>query len=523
MNTLRLASLSVLALAFSGCADMSKIADSVPMPNIKALAPEPVKVGVLPPAPEHKWANLDDDLKENRAAGDGLVLMPKLESYLNGLYDKLKASADVPSWPGKVYIMADRSLNAHSSPSGNLYINLALIQSADTEDEIFAILSHEFAHVYLNHQVAHDSKFLVGTVGTVGKVLAGLLDSDKNPTGWRAGDGIGLIQDLADNLVLPSWQRSTEEEADRLGATLSLKNNYSYAAGFKAFLERLAPLESEDAIKKAAKNKADLDTFTRTGSFRSAKSTASKSTGDELKTDVSRLIMSMPKQALQNHADAVAREEALSAEVAPLLQAGPRAKPHKTEWDAARRDKSTAAILQNYAYLKSVDDALSSQNYRQAYALAQRAASGPTRDHGMPVVALYRVMELGSIGTPQQRLEILLRNQNAVYPSWGVQTATAALIAQTDQAKGLAYLKSAQERFGYPESTFPYVIVALAEHNDVKSAQDVSRICVQKAPRMALACMGSARTTAEKQQALAKDEAHKTTLTDNLKTKLFGN
>ena len=516
---------SATLLVLSGCAEMPsmpKLPDSVALPSLKPTPP--LKVGMVPPAPEHKWMSVEDDLKENRALGDGLIPIPKLEEYLNGLYAKLKTSAGVPAWPGKVYIVADTSLNAHSSPSGNLYINLALIQSADSEDEIFAVLSHEFAHVYLNHQMAHDSAFLAGTAGAAGKYIATFLDSDKNPTGWRAADGIGLVQDVTSNFIMPSWQRSTEEEADKLGATLSLKNNYSYPSGFKAFLERLAPVESDDVSKKKAQQKADMDMFTRTGSFQGAKAApADKKMADEIKSEMSRLVLSMPKQAIKNHEDAVAREQLLTAEVMPILTGGPRAKPRKAEWDAARKEKTTAAILQNYALLNTVDNALAEKNYKQAYAQAQKAASGPTKDHGMPVVRMYHVMSEAGIGTPKQRLDVLLRNFDSTYPAWSVQKATAALIGQTDEKKGLEYLMKAQQMFGYPQGTFPDVILALAEKNDVKNATEVSRMCIEKAPRMAIICMGNTKTAAEKKEAQAKDEQHQERLGENLKTRLFGN
>ena len=49
------------------------------------------------------------------------------------------------------------------------------------------------------------------------------------------------------DVLVPAWNRQQEENADRFGATVSLRLGYSYTQGFKAFLERQATWETDNA------------------------------------------------------------------------------------------------------------------------------------------------------------------------------------------------------------------------------------------------------------------------------------
>lgn len=145
MTTAARRAISVLAaLAFlASCTNM------LTPESLSSLTGGPEKpvmktAGELPPAPKHTWQNLNEDLNNHRADGWGLVSMPEMEQYLNGLLYKIKATTGTTDWPGAVHITAETSLNASSSAAGNIYISLGWLQSAESEDEIFAILSHEF-------------------------------------------------------------------------------------------------------------------------------------------------------------------------------------------------------------------------------------------------------------------------------------------------------------------------------------------------------------------------------------------
>ncbi|HEX9173313.1 MAG TPA: M48 family metalloprotease, partial [Telluria sp.] len=356
----RLAVLAAFA-ALAGHASLAIGADPAPP---EARIPSVIKVGELPPPPPHEWADLQADLNDKRVAGNGLVSMPALELYLNGLYAAMKRSAGVPDWPGGVHIIADSTLNAAASASGNIYLHMGFIRSAETEDEIFAVLAHEFAHVYLNHQAAYEAHVMAANARFGLNTLL-LLAKKKLPgaaTGWGVFDSVALAGTVAHEAVIPVWQRAVEEQADMFGATLALRNNYSYPAGFKTFLERLASVEKEDAERLAA-----------------LASASAQATG------------AAPASPRKTHADAVAREAALTEQVKPLLPR-PRPAARKQPWQAALKERATAEVLAHFALLLKIEQLQASNRNADALKLAQNAASGASYGDATMVLTLADAM-----------------------------------------------------------------------------------------------------------------------------------
>jgi len=294
------------------------------------------KVGDLPKVEAPQWDDAQEDVNDNRAAGYGLVHMPAMEAYLNQLYVKIKQTAEVPDWPGKVYVSSDSTLNAHASGAGNIYVNIAVLQSFESEDEIFALLSHEFSHIYLGHQNAYRARLLTDSAALIA-IAAKTAAKEVNLNGWGSQDNISMLGVAANSVLLPAWQRSVEEQADRLGATISLRNGYSYASGFKAFLERLAEVE-QDAVRK---NEAQLQ-IKRGAAIKGRKTEVDKAVGD-VSDSISDKINAMVGSATRNHDDAVFREDALSQQVAPLLPR-PRPQPRVAPWRNALKERATAEV-----------------------------------------------------------------------------------------------------------------------------------------------------------------------------------
>ncbi|HKR45855.1 MAG TPA: M48 family metalloprotease, partial [Paraburkholderia sp.] len=236
------------ALALAACANLPVPASLASLSSLAPGAPEKpvVKIaGELPPPPAHTWPDATQDLNDHRADGWGLVSMPEMEQYLNALLQKIKVATGTADWPVTVHITSDTSLNASSTAAGNIYIPLGWIMSAQSEDEIFAILSHEYGHIYLNHYALYN----VRNAGDASAILAGVTWSVVNRNvvdrGWNGLDKIMLVQSIGTTVLMPAWQRSIEEQADLFGATVSLRCGYSYIYGFKAFLERIDSYDTE--------------------------------------------------------------------------------------------------------------------------------------------------------------------------------------------------------------------------------------------------------------------------------------
>ena len=447
-------------------------------------------IGELPPAPPHQWADLTADLNDNRTAGNGLVSAPALCKYLNQLYASMKTAAGVADWPGAVYISSDTTLNAHASASGNIYLHMGLIRSAESEDEIYGVMAHEFAHVYLNHQAAYEAHQLAANAAFgVKAVLAGFFGK-KLPgasTGWSAFDSVSLVDGVMQESLIPVWQREVEEQADMFAATLTLRERYSYPVGFKTFLERLAVVEQRQ-----------LDSQPLAAGTAPAASAA-------------------PEAKRKTHASAREREDVLTAKMLPLMPR-PRPAARIAPWQAALKDKETAEVLAHYAMLPEISKLQAAGRHADAVKLAGKAASGATAGDATMVLVLQDAMRQAGAGMDEQRTA-LLRNRSWPERAWSVQYQAAALVRPDQASFAKEFLQEQYAYFGEAPRTWPDMVGFYFRTGDSLSQLALLAKCTTDA-RFRAACADRGRTDAERQQAAAQQAARQQQQMNNVEQKI---
>jgi predicted Zn-dependent protease len=114
------------------------------------------------------------------------------------------------------HLVNSKTLNAFTTGGNHMYIYSELFQQARTEDELAAVMAHEFAHVYGRHvQSGMNRQYAIlagaGVAGAGGYLYGG---SEKG--GEYAGMAAGAAL-LAGQLVGMSYTRGDESEADQLG------------------------------------------------------------------------------------------------------------------------------------------------------------------------------------------------------------------------------------------------------------------------------------------------------------------
>jgi beta-barrel assembly-enhancing protease len=507
-------------------------------------------VGTLPPPPQRTWPDAQLDLNKARADGWGLVPMPDMEAYLNNLLATVKKTAGTPGYPGSVHIIGDTSLNANSSAAGNIFVSVGWLQSAESEDEIFAILSHEFGHIYLNHHAIYDARTAGDTSIEVVSLAWTLANKQPGPNAWTGIDNIGVVQTLGTRVLFPAWQRSVEEQADRFGATISLRCNYSYVDGFKAFFERVITYDQQakerrktlrDQQAQTARAKASQDAQTKahaqplsTGvngsaaqyinkagtlsslsdivsSYTSMRSDAEVSATQNL-FDIQQMIENQIDDQMESlhddHGDPAAREQNLTELVRPVM-GDKRPDPRTDVWDAARRRGSTPQVLAHYNMLTQVQDLQAAGQYRQALQVAQNAASGVTGNDAYPNWLVSNLMSLSNAGTPDAQAQVLRRNLNSRDRSWKVQTTLANHIGKRDPKQGESFLLQQFDYFEKASLTWPGVISYYRDHGDPKRAKELVSTCTGKYPEMRTACLTAAQTPPEQRKSEGANEFDK--------------
>jgi Putative Zn-dependent protease, contains TPR repeats len=159
-----------------------------------------------------------------------------VNDYINRLAQKIVrfSDAEIP-FTIKVIDSGDVP-RAYGLPGGFLYVDSALILSADDEAELAAVMAHEIAHVAARH----------ATRALTRKELCRVFDTVAYMTG-PAGAGIADVGGLAGPLSVKKFSRDAEYEADLLAI------EYAYAAGYdpQALLDALEKLHAIEEHKKS--------------------------------------------------------------------------------------------------------------------------------------------------------------------------------------------------------------------------------------------------------------------------------
>lgn len=116
----------------------------------------------------------------------------------------------------KFHFVNSKTLNAFTTGGEKMYIYTGLLQQCRTEDELTAVMAHEYGHVYAHHVQGGMNRQLAlmlgaGALGAVG-YAAGGKESGAQYAQYGAGAGMAMGQ-----LVNSGFSREAEAEADEVG------------------------------------------------------------------------------------------------------------------------------------------------------------------------------------------------------------------------------------------------------------------------------------------------------------------
>ncbi len=201
------------------------------LPDIGSSAGE-----LLTPAQEQAYGGMM--LRQLR--GYGLVIDdPLLEGYIQSLGYRLASRSDRPNQPFTFFLMRSRQINAFATIGGYVAVNAGLILTAEREDELAAVLSHEISHVTQRHvlraveQAQRDQ--LPVMLGMLGAIIAASQAGSGDGVQAAIVGGMSLLQQRQIN-----YTRSNEYEADRIGIQTLARSGYEplAMADFFARMER---------------------------------------------------------------------------------------------------------------------------------------------------------------------------------------------------------------------------------------------------------------------------------------------
>ncbi len=223
---------TALALALPA-ATTAQTSHEAKLPDIGSSAGE-----LLTPARQAEYGGMM--LRELRNYGY-LLEDPLLDNWLQTVGTRLGAQSDQTGQPYTFFMLKDRQINAFATLGGYIGMNAGLVLTANREDEVAGVLSHEIAHVTQQHVLRGVERaqrdqipILLGMLGAIALAQAAGGSSSGEATQAAVASAMGLMQQNQIN-----YTRSNESEADRVGIRTLDRAGYD-VTGMADFFERMA-------------------------------------------------------------------------------------------------------------------------------------------------------------------------------------------------------------------------------------------------------------------------------------------
>ncbi|HDS1312079.1 TPA: M48 family metallopeptidase [Stenotrophomonas maltophilia] len=381
LRALLLTTAVTLALALALAMPLAQAQEK--LPDIGSSAGE-----LLTPARQAEYGAMM--LRELRNYGY-LLDDPLVNDWLQTMGTRLGSNSDQPRQPYTFFVMKDRQINAFATLGGYIGVNAGLVLTAEREDEVAAVLSHEIAHVTQQHVLRGVERaqrdqipILLGMLAAVVAAQASNSTSSGNATMAAISSGMGLMQQRQIN-----YTRSNESEADRLGIRTLSRSGYDVDA-MAGFFERMS------AAMRGNEGGYSVPEFLRTHPVNITRISEAKARAEQMKKDTVLLTTSTPsgeRRERVNPADPGLAEPLLRGNN-PLLPSsvlrvpvGQLARGASGDFEWARERlrvlsaDSTAELEREYADMaKRQKDGLNdAQRYGQALAVMRGGRSGATQ------------------------------------------------------------------------------------------------------------------------------------------------
>lgn len=204
---------------------------------LMASEPHPARMPLNDLTDEDEAA-LGDILAKDVEKDLAIVDSPLINSYLDGIVQKLAAASQRPNVPYRCQLVNADVLNAFSIPGGRIYIYRGLVDGMNKEDELVATLSHEIGHVVGRHSA---NKLIINMKARQAYDLV------KNNIPAHAQAIQDFIEKIGGGLALLAmlqYSRENEYEADKLGFYETLRAGWD-PNGFLTLFDMFIDLEKE--------------------------------------------------------------------------------------------------------------------------------------------------------------------------------------------------------------------------------------------------------------------------------------
>ncbi|MGY0673919.1 M48 family metalloprotease, partial [Xanthomonas campestris] len=203
-----------------------------------------------------------------------------------------------PQQPFTFFMLRDRQINAFATLGGYIAVNAGLVLTAEREDEVAAVLSHEIAHVTQQHVLRGVERaqrdqipILLGMLAAVVAAQQAGGNSSGDATMATITSAMGLMQQRQID-----YTRSNESEADRLGIRTLVRSGYDVDA-MAGFFERMS------VAMRANEGGYSAPDFLQTHPVTTTRISEAKARAEQMKKNTVVLTTSVPGGTRQERVD----------------------------------------------------------------------------------------------------------------------------------------------------------------------------------------------------------------------------
>ncbi len=157
-----------------------------------------------------------------------------LQSYINRIGTSLVAQTGPTPFEFNFYLIKGTDPNAFAIPGGHIFLTTGLLVSAENEQELAGVISHEIAHVMGRHvaQLIERSKKL--TIASMAAIIAGALLGG----GGKTSEAVAATAMAATEALTLKYTREMEVEADQNGLQYAIRAGYD-PNGLVTFMSKI--------------------------------------------------------------------------------------------------------------------------------------------------------------------------------------------------------------------------------------------------------------------------------------------
>lgn len=141
---------------------------------------------------------------------------PKINAYVKGIFNRLVPHYNNRGMKFDLKVIKNSAANAFVIPGGHVYVQTGLLNLAQSDDELAAVIAHELGHAERRHSLAN---FRTSTVAVA--ILNKAVKNKRDRETWGA---------LLGYLALMKFSRQQEDEADDIGQFRMAKAGFNPAA-----------------------------------------------------------------------------------------------------------------------------------------------------------------------------------------------------------------------------------------------------------------------------------------------------